>query len=201
MFKTKIMQLHLVMLLLFFSGCEDQSKSKVHLDKNALESLLNENQDFISFVNQKNSHLNENFQAVEALSVEERNRLKYIVTHYENQEALLSNGSHKEIEVFNMVVSGKSYRAGNLIGVQKLLQNYAFNQVDLVQLIKDKLSKNNGVKNEQMMTNCNEVWTNIYVQELNNNYYVRQMDLVASDLWATMAADWAYVGCVQGQMQ
>lgn len=85
--------------------------------------------------------------------------------------------------------------------INYLNSKYIYNIESLNSLIRETVfSSSHKGKNLKSTMDCHEVWTYVYIQELNWWYYSGGASIELADEKATIAANWARIGCQLAMM-
>lgn len=144
------------------------------------------------------------------LNEDQKNRITTVITKYDSYQQLIQMGSNTEINEYKSFVYISGYlgsgpiRARLLIGlIDNLRTRFDFAMEDIYIVfgteVSNEISKTRKIISGRievpLKCNCFEIELQVYARVLNEHYY-SGMSIEKSDRLATIAGQYAFVGCV-----
>ncbi len=193
--------INILMLILGSIGldsCNELGENPLILTNSELQAQLNENEDFKAYILAKQSAFKQTKQAFEELGASDREKLFKLYDSYNDYSVFAEDASTEDILFFEKVLATNS--ANSIFYFKKTLdfltpfnydREYLFSEIILSELQSVRFA------NGRLTDICDDIQAEVYVEQLNYLYYGRGFTLEAADRSATIAAAWAYVGCVR----
>jgi hypothetical protein len=200
---------HLIKIVFVFTlafatlSCEDGNLTfeKQSLSKEQLRDMLQNDKDFNQFLQLEKERLEELQNNLNQLTLTQSKEISLIIDHYQSYENFTANSSKHDLFIISKLFTrSKKYSSAQYLRlVLTRISNYNYNIDDLKAISVDKfhVKQNLSARTSGACDNfCSDYKVGIYVQQLNHHYFAEQMEIESADAYATIAADWAYVGCM-----
>ena len=189
--------INILMLILGSIGldsCNELVENPRILTNSELKAQLNENEDFKAYILAKQSAFKQTKQIFEELGASDREQLFKLYDSYNDYPAFAEDASTEDILFFEKVLATKS--TNSIFYFKKTLDFLTPFNYDS-EIILSELQSSVRFAKGRLTDICDDIQAEVYVEQLNYLYYGRGFTLEAADRSATIAAAWAYVGCVR----
>ena len=185
----------LVVLNLTINSCNEQGNEYPELSDQQLEDFLLSNQDFQDYMEFHQNRVSQIESGIDHLNENELIFLKDLYSKYNSYNELLETGSQLEKAFAENIVL---VNEGNILfnKILNSLNRYKYNEESFIAIISENMviENNNRLR---LKDKCDDIYLEVYVGQLNSLYYEEGFSLEQADRAASIAASWAFVGCVK----